>query len=322
MIFISAQPDEDYFVWQLRVQILNLQTIGFKDEYHICVKAMHDTYVNPNFIALMQEFRGTNFKFFFYFDHRPDWGLYLPSLRPYILAQHFNIYSYNEFFYIDSDIIFRELPDFNLLPNHHWVSDTVSYVGGEYILSKSWTLLKNMCAIVGISPEIVLRRNKHSGGAQYVMRNITSEFWQKVEKDCINLYLYMTDFNHTYNGHGIQSWTADMWAVLWNLWLSDLECKVSPELEFCWPGDTLDRWEQTKIMHNAGVTSKDEHRLFYKGKYLATSPIGVDFSYVEKDKCSVKYVEYIQLCHNLEKKRLDKQEASLVLQKLLDTMTE
>lgn len=306
MIFISAQPDEDYFVWQLRVQIANLQAIGFNDEYHICVKAMHRTHVNPNFLQLQKEFMGTPYKFFFYFDHRPDWGLYLPSLRPYILAQHFAMYSYTEFFYIDSDIIFRELPDFTLLPYHHWVSDTVSYVGGDYILSKSWELLKGMTAIVGIDPIVVLRRNKHSGGAQYIMRGVTSEFWQKVEKDCINLYLYMTDFNHTYKGHGIQSWTADMWAVLWNLWLTDLECKVHSELDFCWPGDSLNRWNETKIMHNAGITPDRKHELFYKGEYLHKNPVGVDFGYVDPNTCSVKYIEYINICHNLEKKQLDK----------------
>lgn len=309
MKFLSAQPDEDYFVWQLRVQIKNLQSIGFKDDYHICVKVMKQN-VNPNFITLQQEFVGTNFKFFFYYETRPDWKTYLPSLRPYILAQHFAMFNLPEFFYIDSDIIFRELPDFSILGNHHWVSDTISYVGGEYILSKSYNLLVGMCAIVGISPDIVLRRNKHSGGAQYVMRNITSEFWQKVEKDTINLYLYMNNFNSSFKGHGIQSWTADMWAVLWNLWLSDLECKVHPELDFCWPRDTLKRWEETKILHNAGVTDKEANELFYKGAFLKTSPIWVDLDYVNPKTCSIKYVEAIKQCQQSEKKQLDKLEVS------------
>lgn len=309
MIFISAQPDEDYFVWQLRVQIKNLQDLGFKDEYHICVKAMR-SYVNPNFLQLQKEFLGTNFKFFFYFESRYDWNTYLPSLRPYILTQHFAMYKYSEFFYIDSDIIFRELPNFLLLGNHHWVSDTVSYVGGEYILSKSWTLLKEMCAIVGISPEVVLKRNKHSGGAQYIMRNITAQFWQKVEKDAINLYLHMVKFNSTYQGHGIQAWTADMWAVLWNLWLSDLDCKVSKELDFCWPGDSLKRWNSTKIFHNAGVTP-DKPNLFYKAAFIRDTPIGKDFSHISREHCTIKYVEIIEsLCQQSEKKQLDKLEVS------------
>lgn len=292
MVFISAQPDEDYFVWQLRVQIKNLQDLGFKDEYHIIVKAMRD-YINPNFLSLQKELIGTNFKFYFYFEHRFDWGTYLPSLRPYILAQHFDMYKYSEFFYIDSDIIFRELPDFTILHTHHWVSDTISYVGGEYILSKSWKLLKGMCAIVGIPIETVLLRNKHSGGAQYIMRGITADFWRKVEKDAINLYLYMVQFNSHFDGHGIQAWTADMWAVLWNLWLSDLECKVHKELDFCWPTQKISEWDKCKILHNAGVTS-DRKDLFYKAEFIKSNPIGCGLEYVSKDYCSIKYVNVIQ----------------------------
>ncbi len=203
------------------------------------------------------------------------------------------MFKYDEFLYIDSDIIFRELPNYSLLGHHCWVSDTISYIGGEYVLSKSWKLLKNMCAIVGISPELVLLRNKHSGGAQYVMRDIDSNFWRKVEKDAINLYLYMEPYSDKKVPGGIQSWTADMWAVLWNLWLRELECKVSPELDFCWPRDPLSRWEACKILHNAGVTPKEKDNLFYKGDYINVNPVGSRFDYVDSTRCSIKYVDII-----------------------------
>lgn len=291
MIFISAQPDKDYFVWQLRVQIANLQELGFKDEYHIIVKVFKDL-VNPGFLQLEQELKDTNFKFFYYWDKRQDWNTYLSSMRPHILAQHFDIYSYKEFFYIDSDIIFRELPNFSLLHIGCYVSNTISYTGGEYILSKSWELLKGMASIVGISPERVLLLNKHSGGAQYVIRGVDANFWRKVEKDSINLYLYMVEFNKTFNGHGIQAWTADMWAVQWNLWLLGLDCKVHQELDFCWPTQLLSEWDKCKILHNAGVTP-DRKDLFYKAEYIVNSPIGKDLSYADPKYCSIKYVEYI-----------------------------
>lgn len=293
MIYISAQPDEDYFVWQLRVQIANLKSVGFNGEYHILVKMMRDL-VNPNFLELQKELEDEHFKFFFFLEERKDWRAYLPSLRPYVLAKHFASHNIGEFFYIDSDIIFRELPDFTQLPNHSWVSDCVSYVGGEYILSKSHNLLKAMCAIVGIDVATVLLRNKHSGGAQYFIRGVDSAFWQKVEKDAINLYLYMTEFNQTYQGHGIQAWTADMWAVLWNLWLTDIECKVHKELDFCWPTQRVKEWDKVKILHNAGVTPDLRNKLFYKADYIRVSPIGQDLSFVDPEYCSIKYVNVIQ----------------------------
>lgn len=292
MKFISAQPDEDYFVWQLRVQIKNLQSLNFDGEYHILVKCMmKDT--NPKFLELQREFLGTNYRFYFYWDERSTWMLYLPSLRPYILAKHFAMFKYDEFFYIDSDIIFRELPDFSLLGSQCYASNTISYVGGEYILSKSWKLLKGMCAIVGISPDVVLLRNKHSGGAQYVIRGIDYNFWHKVEKDAINLYLYMQHFNANYKGHGIQEWTADMWAVLWNLWLRDTDCKVHKELDFCWPTQKVSEWDKVKILHNAGVTP-DRKDLFYKPEFIKKSPVGCNFDYVNPDFCSIKYVDVIK----------------------------
>lgn len=292
MIFISAQPDEDYFVWQLRVQIANLKSLNYDGEYHILVKMMRDL-PNPYFLQLQEELEDDNYKFFFYEDKRPDWKMYLPSLRPHILAKHFELYKIDEFFYMDSDIIFRELPDFSLLENHHWASNTVSYVGGEYILSKSQELLDGMCAIVGIDSKIVLQRNKHSGGAQYVIRGVNSDFWKKVEKDAINLYLYGYPVSDKVVSGGIQIWTADMWAVLWNLWLTDLECKVSKELDFCWPTQSINEWDRCKIFHNAGVTP-DRKDLFYKANYIRTSPIGQDHSYVDPRFCSIKYVDIIK----------------------------
>lgn len=289
MIYISAQPDNDYFIWQLKIQIANLEKLKNNLDYHILVSYKGDR-PNENFINFKKELKDTNYKICFYKDARVDWKAYLPSLRPYILAQHFEKFTIDECFYIDSDVIFRELIDFSKLIDSCYVSDTISYVGASYIQSKSESLLNSMCAIVGIDKDKVIEREANSGGAQYVMRGVGSAFWQKVEKDCLELYFHMNSFNRTFVGHGIQAWTADMWAVLWNLWLIG-ECKVDRELDFCWPGDSLSRWEATKIFHNAGVSDVDKDRLFYKGMYIDTNPIGKDFSYVEKDKCSSKYIE-------------------------------
>lgn len=305
MIIISAQPDENYFVWQLRVQIDNLRRLQNPYDYHILVRVLTPE-ANPNFVQLQQELIGSKYKIFFYWDTRPDWRQYLPSLRPHILKQHFEINYIPECFYIDSDIIFRELPDFDLMPYHHYVSDTISYICGQYIISKPGNLLDSMCRIVGIEPSVVLLREKHSGGAQYVLRNITSEFWQKVENDAIKLYLYMYPFSDKVLANGIQAWTADMWAVLWNLWLTDLDCKVHPELNFCWPTQNIKQWDKVKILHNAGVTAERRNQLFYKPDFVRFSPFDWDFSYVDPDFCSYKYVEAIKLtkeCQQLEMKQ-------------------
>lgn len=297
MIYISAQPDNDYFIWQLRTQIANLESLDNKLDYHILVSYKKDR-PNENFVQFKKELRDTNYKICFYKDARVDWQAYLPSLRPHILAQHYSKFTIDECFYMDSDIIFRELIDFSKLDKNCYVSNTISYLGAEYIKSKSESLFKDMCHIVGIQPEVVEENEANSGGAQYVLRGVDSAFWQKIEKDCIELYFHNNGFNRAFIGHGIQSWTADMWAVLWNLWLKGLTCTVSIELDFCWPGDSLAEWERCKILHNAGVTEIDKDRYFYKGEWINRDPIGQDFSYVDKNSCSIKYIEAINKLRN------------------------
>lgn len=295
MIFISAQPDEIYFLWQLKVQISNLIKVGLPYDYHILIRYRET--INPKFVEFAMELKDTQFKFFFYKDSRVDWKQYVSSLRPYTLKQHFEKNDISEFFYLDSDVIFRELPDFSLMGKGNFCSDTISYIGTDYITRKDPTgvLLETMCGIVGIDPVVCKERVSDSGGAQYLIREVDASFWEKVEKDCVALYLFMHNFNAGDQTGGIQAWCADMWAVLWNLWLIG-DCKVHKELDFSWPTQSLRAYNNTKIFHNAGVTQVNKHELFLKSDYLKSEPFGDDFSYVNKDKGSIKYIEEIQTC--------------------------
>ena len=67
-------------------------------------------------------------------------------------------------FYHDSDIIFRELPDFDSMnQDMYWyLSDTVSYIGADYIKSKSADIFIDMCNLVKISPEVVESNQENS----------------------------------------------------------------------------------------------------------------------------------------------------------------
>ena len=67
---------------------------------------------------------------------------------------------------------------------------------------------------------------------------------------------------------GFQSWCADMWALLWQLWKREQETKIVPELEFAWGTDSINKLNSCSIYHNAGVVSDDMgYPAFYKGKY-------------------------------------------------------
>ena len=84
--------------------------------------------------------------------------------------------------------------------------------------------------------------------------------------------MHLTSVNKEFfqnEDRGFQSWCADMWAVLWNLWLRDQETKVIPELDFAWATDVISKLESCSIYHNAGVVSDMMGKVpsFYKGKY-------------------------------------------------------
>ena len=226
MIYLSAQPDDYYFLWQLQLQIFNFHSLGIKPQnIHILIAFNPHKGINPEFNDWIEG--NIDAMFFTYADDRVS-PLYPPSIRPHIVAKHFEVFPYLEkesIFYHDSDIIFRCLPDFRgLIEGENWyTSDTRSYLDTNYIInSADEALLTQMCDMVGISVHAVKAQNQSAGGAQYLVKNCPFSFWEKLEKDSENLYGLMEDYiNSQYikgeeNPKVIQSWCADMWAFWWN----------------------------------------------------------------------------------------------------------
>ena len=90
--------------------------------------------------------------------------------------------------------------------------------------------------------------------------------------DCILIRSYLQKVNREFfesEDKGFQSWCADMWAVLWNIWLRDQKTEVVPELAFAWTPDPIKKLETHTILHNAGIGSTEQNGApsFYKGKY-------------------------------------------------------
>jgi len=118
---------------------------------------------------------------------------------------------------------------------------------------------------------------KDSGGVQYILKNSTADFWQKVMNDSILIRTYMQKINTEFfptQDLGYQSWCADMWGILWNLWFANVEVKVVPELDFSWASCRIEQLDKKTIFHNAGITGENmphdgggTHLCFYKGKY-------------------------------------------------------
>jgi hypothetical protein len=310
MKYICVQPRILYFAWQLQVMLNNFLSVGIpSDDIEILVAT------NPNDETFSQsnieEFERLeklfpNIKFFYYNDTRVDMG-YIPSVYFNIMKQHYQTFpelSKEVVFCHDCDILFTKPVDFSEMEKSltWYFSDTVPYICSDYILSKGQDIYDKMCEIIGIDRSIPILNNNNSGGAQYIVKNITYEFWDKVEKDSISLYRYFESVEPLYqpkfeNDYPIQKWTAGMWSFLWNSWLFGNDVIVDKRLDFCWAPDPIKNWEDVSIFHNAGVVD-DSSGLFFKGKYTSYSPIGQKID-VNPGFCSFKYVEELNRCKEL-----------------------
>lgn len=305
IVFMSVQPDVPYFHWQVEVMIHNFMKVGINPNWIEIIWAIEG---NPSFEVLKLAQKYSNVRFFFYQKRIAKNHGYIPILRPDALEQHFDKFPElrgEVVFYHDSDIIFRELPDFDSMrDDHYWyLSDTISYIGSKYIKSKSDALFEEMCDIAKIEPELVERNELNSGGAQYLMKGVTSSYWKYVKETALELYKYMAereavertqlepDALKSYNP--IQKWCSDMWAVLWGAWRSGAQVKLSKDLEFSWGTSSIADYEKHKIMHNAGVTGNQEGRLFYKGEFINRDPFEAEFTNIDPNSASSKYVEAI-----------------------------
>lgn len=289
--FITCQPDDTYYTWQVHLWLESLKEIGQSDKAIVLIFIPKNRTQNPKWDQIIKLYPEAEFNFYKDEDNVSALlGIYIPVLRPYVLwkysKEHPEI-SGKALFYCDSDILFTK--DFNidqfLEDDVNYLSDTNSYINASYFDSKIKDVLPNkleeyknrdvlgeITSIIGISREIAEDNNLHSGGAQYLLKNVDAYFWNKVMNDCILIRSYLQKVNREFfesEDKGFQSWCADMWAVLWNIWLRDQKTEVVPELAFAWTPDPIKKLETHTILHNAGIGSTEQNGApcFYKGKY-------------------------------------------------------
>lgn len=291
--YICCQPALPYYEWQVEVVINNFIKMGIDSKNIDIVCAINGGEI-PKEWQMLQDSYPVNFHF--YNDTREDKG-YIPSIyfnmmKQYV-AQHPQ--SPDDIFFIhDSDIIFTKAPDFrSMLNNDSWyLSDTNSYINYYYIQSKGNDIYEKMCDIVGIDKRIPKIMNSNSGGAQYIVKNTTFEFWDKVEKDSVALYQMFNEMEPSYiprqqPDYPIQKWTAGMWSFLWNAWYFGHETIVDDRLGFAWVTDNKSTIDNHVILHNSGVTDSSTG-LFYKGNYINKLPYG-EILDVNEEKASYFY---------------------------------
>lgn len=315
LIFISAQPDVPYFHWQSRVYIHNFISKGIKpNQIHIIFGLMNKQ-TEPSYESLELKKLGVNIHY--YKDER-KFRYYIPSIKPFLISKWLkeNPNFGKLFFLHDADIIFRNLPDFNKLINDDitYLSDTISYIGYNYIIdccnryenkypnSPKQGLLDDMCDVVGIGKEIIKSNQNNSGGGQYLIKNSNYEIWEKIYLNSTQLYDKMWEYHKKYplSPGEIQFWTAEMWSLLWNLWINNQETRISNELDFSWATDNIEVYRQKNILHMAGVTDNLKTTKFYKGDFININPLNKlkddihFFDYVEKTSSTIEYIKIMK----------------------------
>lgn len=318
MIFLSAQPHDIYFLWQIEVQACNFRKFGLSDRMHVVIwyPKVEDLKRNRETIDWtgwkLLEKRYPEVKFAYYEDRGVDLGLYIPQLRPHILSRYFDDHpelTQEVVFYHDSDIIFNFLPDFESLSKDdiNWQSDTSSYLDYNYLRRKedqgnipAEVAISRLCDIGNVSVETFKSYAAKTGGAQYILKGIDGDFWRDVERQVIQIrrsfwHNIPGSINHTYftnESAGFQSWCADMWAVNMALWSRNKVTDITKELDFSWATDTADTYLKKPIFHNAGANGTQDG-VFHKAKWIKKSPIGRSLI-VKKESASYYYVEAIK----------------------------
>ena len=313
LIFLQVVPKDDYFVWQLDVQIHNFRKHNISDKMEIIVWYPKGFNGFSKWIAL--QFKYPEAKFFFYEDDGVDLGLYIPQLRPHSLKKHFLKYQDRlvdkVFFYHDSDIIFNYLPDFEELMKGPicWQSDCSSYLDYDYMRAKErqgnmpdFEGIILMAEIGRISPKTIEDYNKRTGGAQNILKGIDYRYWEDVERICLEIrrkffYNIHDSINRKYftsENAGWQSWTCDMWAVNFALWSRGILTDTTELLTFSWGTDSVETYLKKPIFHLAGVT-RNMDGLFYKGNWIDKSPIGkVKSSNIKSTSACYFYVKELE----------------------------
>jgi len=263
LIFISVQPDNNYFHWQVELCLNNFTKFIPREKCYILFGYQNE----PS--KYIQDLKKKYPNIYWYKDTREHTD-YIPSIRPNILKQFFKQFPHlgKVVFYHDSDILFRNLPNFEplLSDDKNYLSDTINYIGHNYIMEcckrykdkypelSDDDLLVKMANCCNIPVELIKENENNSGGAQYLLKDVDYDFWNQSEIDQCKLYKLLSEYENKYPvDHHIQKWTAGMWGELWNIWKRGRQTRISPDMTFSWATDDVANYYNHNIFHLAGV---------------------------------------------------------------------
>lgn len=300
---LCCVTDNIRYIWEARVLLTNLREFGHSGQLALLI-FQHKTPIEKEFSSewreLAEEFPEA--KFVYYKDTQNisrscQIFNYSSLFRLYVLQEYFKTNKHLQeeaIFYIDSDIILTKPIDFEqfLQDDINYLSWTGSpnrtdnYLWQPYFDSKRVQVvearlpqydkldpLAKVAEICGTTRECITLNSPNIGGAQYLLKNIDSQFWT----DCFNasceIKLYLSGINQIFfkgddhiqrENNGFQSWCADMWALAFCLLGKGREIRTPKELDFAWSCDRIERADTTSLCHDAGITSDAKVRVAFE----------------------------------------------------------
>lgn len=283
---ISAVEDLPRFIWETEIQLNNLRKYQMSENFRLLIfLPAYKTEFDPEWENLNKRYPES--KFFFYKDKKnivTDLIVnynYVPIHRICSLQHHFKEYPFLEkeaILYIDSDVIFTSQPLFEdyIQDDICYLSDTSTYLNAAYLEGKVSDVrpdkkddfiaanpFEKIASLCKIDPSLIRANNNNTGGAQYLLKNVNSEFFDSCIDICLLFRMYYQTINQEYfpgdtqtdrENNGIQSWCADMIALQWSLWKRGYETSTPSWMKFAWATDETVVLNNCFILHNAGIT--------------------------------------------------------------------
>lgn len=263
MEFLVPVPDNDYYLWQMLVQIAHFREMGYEENAHYLV-----VYFGEPSDTLRHLYESDDLGCFIhaYPDTREDKS-YSASMKPWLLAQFFEQFpdeSSKVFNYLDPDVMFTHPMDFTPFEQHdgRWYgSNTRSYTGAQYIREKGEQLFLDLCAIADVSPDLVLQHDGDSIGAQYFIKDAGADFWRNVERNSVRAYQHMVETADRYKPEGhaypIQAWCSEMYMQQFETIRAGFTPVADERLQFHWANHDVAEWDERAYFHNAGVVAEN-----------------------------------------------------------------
>lgn len=290
MRFVLCQPANIRFQWEVEVCVTNLLKLGYNEI--TVLFARDDSSVEKYMTEKYKDVAGVEVHFIDV-NHNVT-NAYHPAIKPYLWWKALDqglLHWSGQYLYMDSDVILRERLDESKLQGWtgEWLgSDCSHYLDYDYVMrcKHGEYILNRMAEICNVSP-FWIKHLKGFPGAQWLVVNPDERYWHKVYENSLKIYEFLKVVDSD-----IQKWTAEMWAQVYTMADFGITPTVSDELDFAWATDPIERYYETKLLHNAGVTF-DQKNLFFKGSYTHKSPFNDQLPY-DETRCSSKYVDAIR----------------------------